>query len=71
MRNIPSKAAFESVARDVAVTAGAKTHQPSRTNTRLGYSLQRLFEPVTDEQPDQLAHLLMLLDQHRSQKGLF
>jgi hypothetical protein len=71
MRNIPSEAAFETVTRDVAVTADGKTHHSSKTNTRLGYNLQRLFEPVTNEQPDQLDHLLRLLDQGVSQSRHF
>ena len=56
-----SERAFETVDRDMPVTVdGDRTRL--KTNTRLGYSLQRLFEPVTDEQSDQLGHLLMLLD---------
>jgi hypothetical protein len=63
MRGIPSEAAFEIVTRDQPVTADCKPER-SKTNMRLGYSLQRLFEPVTEEQPDQLDHLLILLDRH-------
>ena len=61
MQNMPSERAFEVVDRDLPVTADGKSTK-SRTNTRLGYSLQRLFEPVTDEQSDQLGRLLVLLD---------
>ena len=63
MQNMPSERAFEMVDRDMPVTVGTPQ---SKTNTRLGYSLQRLFEPITNEQLDQLDHLLMLLDR-RSQ----
>jgi hypothetical protein len=49
MQNMPSEHAFEVVARDMSVTADGKPEK-SRTNTRVGYSLRRLFEPVTDEQ---------------------
>jgi hypothetical protein len=31
---------------------------------RLSCGLQRLYEPITDEQPDRLRYLLMLLDRH-------
>jgi len=61
MQSMPSERAFEVVDRDLPVTADGKPTK-SRTNTRLGYSLQRLFEPVTDEQSDQLGRLLVLLD---------
>ena len=61
MQNLPSERAFEMGDRDMPVT-GDGTPDKSKTNTRLGYSLQRLFEPITNEQLDQLDHLLMLLD---------
>jgi hypothetical protein len=61
MQNMPSERAFETVARDLPVTADVKPDK-SQTNVRLSYTLQRLFEPVTDEQPGHLEHLLMLLD---------
>jgi hypothetical protein len=66
MRDIPSEAAFETVARDAPVTADGKPAGSSKTNTRLGYGLQRLYEPVTDEQPNRLGYLAMLLDQRLS-----
>ena len=66
MQNMPSERAFEMVDRDMPVTVDGKPDK-SKTNTRLGYSLQRLFEPITAEQLDQLDHLLMLLDQSPSQ----
>jgi len=61
MQNMPSERAFEIVDRDMPVTANGEPDK-SKTTTRLGYSLQRLFEPVTGEQSDQLGRLLMLLD---------
>ena len=61
-----SERAFETVDRDMPVTVDGKPDK-SKTNTRLGYSLQRLFEPITAEQLDQLDHLLMLLDRSPSQ----
>ena len=66
MQNMPSERAFEMVDRDVPVTVDGKADK-SKTNTRLGYSLQRLFEPIRAEQLDQLDHLLMLLDRSPSQ----
>jgi hypothetical protein len=65
MWRIPSEATFETIARDAAVTADGKPDQSANTNMRLGYGLQRLYEPVTDEQPDRLGRLLLLLDRHR------
>jgi hypothetical protein len=61
MHNMPPERAFEMVGRAVPVTADGKPDK-SKTNLRLGYSMQRLFQPVTDEQSDQLGHLLTLLD---------
>ena len=66
MQNLPSERAFEMVDRDMPVTVDGKADK-SKTNTRLGYSLQRLFEPIRAEQLDQLDHLLMLLDRSPSQ----
>jgi hypothetical protein len=66
MWRIPSEAAFEAVARDASVTADGKPDRSANTNTRLGYGLQRLYQPVTDEQPGRLGHLMRLLDQRSS-----
>jgi hypothetical protein len=61
MQNMPSERAFEQWPGIFRVTADRKPDK-SPTNVRLSYTLQRPFEPVTDEQPDQLEQLLMLLD---------
>jgi hypothetical protein len=65
MWRIPSEAAFEVVARDASVTADGKPDR-SDTKTRLSCGLQRLYEPVTDEQPDRLGYLMKLLGQSLS-----
>jgi hypothetical protein len=36
------------------------------TNTRLGYGLQRRYQPVSDGQPGRLGYLMKLLDQRLS-----
>ena len=59
--NIPSKAAFEIVARDSPVTADGNPDRSTDTNVRLAYGLQRLYEPVAGQQPDGFDYLLMLL----------
>jgi hypothetical protein len=59
--HIPSEAAFEIVARDSPVSRWPD--RSTGTNVRLAYGLQRLYEPVTGQQPDGLDHLLMLLKQ--------
>ena len=61
--HIPSEAAFEIVARNSPVTADGKPDRATGTNFRLAYGLQRLYEPVAGQQPDELDHLLMLLNQ--------
>jgi hypothetical protein len=66
MWRMPSEAAFEAVARDAAVTANGKPKRSINTNTRLGYGLQRLYEPVTDEEPDRFGYLMSVLDQPSS-----
>jgi hypothetical protein len=66
MYKISSEWACETVARDMPVTANGRPDK-SKTNVRLGSTLQRLFEPVTHEQLDQLDHLLLLLDRRASQ----
>jgi hypothetical protein len=64
MRCTPSEAAFETIARDAPVTADGRPDRSADTNMRLSCGLQRLYEPITDEQPDRLRYLLMLLDRH-------
>jgi hypothetical protein len=64
MRRTPSEAAFQTIARDAAVTADGRPDRSADMNMRLSYGLQRLYEPITDEQPDRLRYLLMLLDRH-------
>ena len=64
MRRTPSEAAFETIARDAPVTADGRPDRSADMNMRLGCGLQRLYEPITDEQPDRLRYLLMLLDRH-------
>ena len=59
----PSEAAFEIVARDSPVTADGKPDRATDTKFRLAYGLQRLYEPVAGQQPDEIDHLLMLLSQ--------
>lgn len=56
-------AAFEAVGRDAAVKA-AGVPDPGSTRSRLGQGLQRLYAPVTDEQPDQFGILLAALQRH-------
>jgi hypothetical protein len=68
MWRIPSEAAFEAVARDAAVTADGRPDRSLDTATRLACGLQRLYHPVTDEQPDRLGYLAMLLDQRVPQR---
>jgi|tagenome__1003787_1003787.scaffolds.fasta_scaffold16431769_1 hypothetical protein len=67
MHNMPSERAFEIVESDLSVTADGRPNK-AKTNVRLGCTLQRLFEPVTDEQLDELDHLLMLLDRRASER---
>jgi hypothetical protein len=62
-----SERAFEAIGRDAPVTADGKPDRALDTRTRLGFGLQRLYQPVTDEQPDRLGYLVMLLDQRLSQ----
>ena len=64
MRRTPSEAACETIARDAPVTADGRPDRSADTNMRLSCGLQRLYEPITDEQPDRLRYLLMLLDRH-------
>jgi hypothetical protein len=59
--HIPSESAFEIVARDSPVTADGKPDRATDTKFRLAYGLQRLYEPVVGQQPDELD--LMLLKQ--------
>jgi hypothetical protein len=66
MWRIPSEAAFEAVARDASVTADGKPDRSVNVNTRLGYGLQRLYQPVTDDQPGPLGCLMKLLDERLS-----
>jgi hypothetical protein len=66
MWRIPSEAAFEAVARDASVTADGKPDRLVNKNTRLAYGLQRLYQPVTDDQPGRLGYLMKLLDQRLS-----
>jgi hypothetical protein len=44
MQNMPSERAFETVARNLPVTADVKPDK-SQTNVRLSYTLQRLLSP--------------------------
>jgi len=64
MRRTPSEGAFETIERDPPVTADGRPDRSADTNRRLSCGLQRLYEPITDEQPDRLRYLLMLLDRH-------
>jgi hypothetical protein len=62
MWRIPSDTTFETVARDAAVTIDGRPDRSGDTNIRLGYGLQRLYQPITEEEPDRFGYLMMLLD---------
>jgi hypothetical protein len=61
MRFNPSQTQLESIARDAPVKADYLADRTT-TNARLGETLQRVYAPVEDEQPDRFRHLIMLLD---------
>jgi hypothetical protein len=59
---------FEAVPRDSAVTADGVADQMT-PKARLTKSLQRVYEPVTDEKPDRFSELLIELDQRFAETG--
>ena len=61
MRFNPSQNQLESIARDAPVKADYLADRTT-TNARLGETLQRVYAPVDDGQPDRIGHLLTLLD---------
>ena len=61
MRRSTSETHLQAVARDAAVKADY-IRDRTTTNARLGETLQRLYAPVEDAQPDRLGQLLTLLD---------
>jgi hypothetical protein len=56
----PPETNIEPVPRDPPVRAAGITDRTT-THARLGQGLQRLYEPVTDAQPDRLGQLVALL----------
>lgn len=59
----PSEGAFEAIARDTPLKANGAPDAWS-TNSRLGRGLQRLYEPVADEQPDRFGRLLAAIQRY-------
>ncbi len=68
MRHSSTETRFETVARDAPVKARYIADR-STTHARLGESLQRLYAPVADAQPDRMGHLLTLLEQRLAGRG--
>jgi hypothetical protein len=61
MRRGISETHLEAIARDSAVRADCVPNRMT-THARLGESLRRLYGPVQDDRPDQIGHLLMVLE---------
>lgn len=54
-------AGLESVARDAAVGVSIVA-DPRSAQALLGHGLQRLYEPLREEQPERFAHLLAAIE---------
>jgi hypothetical protein len=57
---------FEAVPREDAVKADGADQMTSQV--RLTKSLQRVYEPVTDEKPDRFAELLIKLEERLAER---
>jgi hypothetical protein len=62
MRHSSTETGLEAIAREAPVKARYMADR-STTHARLGETLQRLYAPVADAEPDRIGHLLMLVEQ--------